>query len=833
MVEIIMGKFIDNNKKLIIIFWLLLFILSGRKSMAAFQEDQLFVQAYEYYLSYHPDKALEHFDLFLHNFPESSAADAALFWKAKSLIQLNRIDEAISIFSNITDTFPESPFFIFVQKELAFLSDRSIRPENMFASEKKTVAGEAEDPKRDEKLKELEREKVSLAMQLEELTKQKLLTEKGLTKAIEDNNHLEILLEETKQINKDLSTQLSSVQHTTQVESEIRKRKKIESEIATLLTERESLQAKLKNIEDKEIRELTDKLQQKDAESKSTAVTLQQARAEKEALEKSIGERDRSIAESEHTIAILNEKLREAEKERNRDKNDTRETLSRLSAEKTALENGLKQEQAKVRELTLQIEARDTHLKQISTAEEKKKAAEADALREQAATELGKLGAERDALQKKVEELQGKDKDIAALTGKLEEQVREKQAAETQLKKLAAENEVATEQLRVNEGRLSSLEEELQKERGKRAELAGKGDRAEILAKELRDAEENKKELERQIVLDRKQLSIYVNEKSTLLLRLNESENLLTTANRSLQELKNDHEQLKKTYTLHVDRETAMVNEMKALKNIVTQYEMPVLQIGMNQFSMRNILEDRLNSVEFARKIGNNAVIWRTGNPYNDFILEYQLLKKAKEEDIKEDTALFNTLIKQYSVTDRDKDYLLRYILINGVIEKKLAEIVADKNYIRKYYELNKDRYIITVDKKQLKMLSLRYSPQDELEMSLVAIGFHQQVANGESLENVYKYNSNVLSFGTVNMTNLPDFIKNKVADLKDGEITNVISYDNQFMILQMQGMKTGYRSFEDVYNEIQEKSFKDKTLQVSLLQGWFSELRNEAEFIR
>jgi TolA-binding protein len=92
---------------------------------AGVQEADLFEKAYEYYLSYHPEKALEYFDIFLEDFPGSSAKDAALFWKAKSLMYLKRTDEALGILSDIKQTFPESPFIPFVEKELSLYKSGS------------------------------------------------------------------------------------------------------------------------------------------------------------------------------------------------------------------------------------------------------------------------------------------------------------------------------------------------------------------------------------------------------------------------------------------------------------------------------------------------------------------------------------------------------------------------------------------------------------------------------------------------------------------------------------------------------------------------------------
>jgi len=73
-------------------------------------------------------------------------------------------------------------------------------------------------------------------------------------------------------------------------------------------------------------------------------------------------------------------------------------------------------------------------------------------------------------------------------------------------------------------------------------------------------------------------------------------------------------------------------------------------------------------------------------------------------------------------------------------------------------------------------MLSLKYSSQEELEKSLVTIDFQHQIFSGVSLETVYKHNSDVLSYDVINVSDMPDFVIEKVSGLKDGEISNIIS---------------------------------------------------------
>ena len=126
--EFIMGKSVSHYKKIIYVLCICLLLLFSTLSSAALREDELFEKAYENYLSYHPEKALEYFNIFLEDFPDSSAKDAALFWKAKSLMQLKRTDEALKIFNELKRTLPGSPFVPFMEKELAVYKNNSSQP---------------------------------------------------------------------------------------------------------------------------------------------------------------------------------------------------------------------------------------------------------------------------------------------------------------------------------------------------------------------------------------------------------------------------------------------------------------------------------------------------------------------------------------------------------------------------------------------------------------------------------------------------------------------------------------------------------------------------------
>ena len=115
-----MGKVNRYNKTKFITAAVLCFLMLVSVVYAADpqSEFELFDQGYKDYLSYHPEKAAEEFRMFLKEFPRSSASDAVMFWLGKSLTQLMSFDEAMRIFADIKQKFPDSPFVKYADKEL-------------------------------------------------------------------------------------------------------------------------------------------------------------------------------------------------------------------------------------------------------------------------------------------------------------------------------------------------------------------------------------------------------------------------------------------------------------------------------------------------------------------------------------------------------------------------------------------------------------------------------------------------------------------------------------------------------------------------------------------
>ena len=118
-----MGKVFRNNTSRLTVLLVALILLFGGAAEGSNREVQLFDRAYYFYLSYQPEKAIQQFRAFIDEFPESSAKDAALFWLAKSLLQVHALDEGVKMFAELRGRFPESPFIRYVRQEIGAIED--------------------------------------------------------------------------------------------------------------------------------------------------------------------------------------------------------------------------------------------------------------------------------------------------------------------------------------------------------------------------------------------------------------------------------------------------------------------------------------------------------------------------------------------------------------------------------------------------------------------------------------------------------------------------------------------------------------------------------------
>jgi hypothetical protein len=172
--------------------------LAASGAYASHGEFELFDRAYEYYLAYQPERAVETFRTFLREFPESSAKDVAIFWLGKSLIQTRSVEEAKQVFSELKHQFPESPIIPYVDREMENLGNPANYPKfDMKKNEKVTEAVKPEDV-RERELKEAE-------MKIH-------LLEEQLTRSVEEKDRLGMLIEEEKKKTGDIRATMTELE---------------------------------------------------------------------------------------------------------------------------------------------------------------------------------------------------------------------------------------------------------------------------------------------------------------------------------------------------------------------------------------------------------------------------------------------------------------------------------------------------------------------------------------------------------------------------------------------------------------------------------------------
>jgi hypothetical protein len=174
-----MGKCLSKKVGTAVTSIILVIFLSIINTYASQQELDLFNRGYEFYLSYQPEKAVETFRIFLNDFPNSSVKDAALFWLGRSLIILSSFEEAKRVFDELKQQIPDSPFMVYVDKELEMI--------NASGTEHKTMTGIT---KADSEIHVLKNDTVE--------------AERTLLEATEERDKLRLQLEEEKKKNEEL-----------------------------------------------------------------------------------------------------------------------------------------------------------------------------------------------------------------------------------------------------------------------------------------------------------------------------------------------------------------------------------------------------------------------------------------------------------------------------------------------------------------------------------------------------------------------------------------------------------------------------------------------------
>ncbi|MDP2157382.1 MAG: tetratricopeptide repeat protein, partial [Nitrospirota bacterium] len=347
-------------------------------SSASERETELFNKGYEYLFSYKPDKAAETFRLFLKEFPESSARDAAMFWLGKTLISMKLYSEAELTFQAIQNEFPDSPFIVFIDIEMEEIA--RVRS----AGSARDIGRKAEDQK-----------DASSKQSIEE--KRPAETEKKLIQIAAEKEKIETLLAEERKANHERQLRIADLESR---EALLRKQY---SELETKIARQPEIEISLK-----EIRDERDRL--------SLQLALVQAdknRKEKEPVpgDQVTGQGKISNSEPGESIRLRLSQLEVLAEEQGKELSrarDEQERLKKLIAEEKKFAADLNTDLVRAKEREQEFKTLVAKADERQKSAEKKSEGEAPSARE-----LGKLTVELDQFRRQVNDLQTEKKQLS------------------------------------------------------------------------------------------------------------------------------------------------------------------------------------------------------------------------------------------------------------------------------------------------------------------------------------------------------------------------------------------------------------------------------------
>ena len=273
-----------------------------------------------------------------------------------------------------------------------------------------------------------------------------------------------------------------------------------------------------------------------------------------------------------------------------------------------------------------------------------------------------------------------------------------------------------------------------------------------------------------------------------------------------------------------------METEIARLKERIVRYETPVVRIGEKAYNMMEIADHNRLASAVLSKIGASPY-WRKGDAYEDFITERLLLGKASYGNLSKAKDEAGKLAGKYSLDEAAKEYLTEYLAIEELLRKKKEGDVVDEEAIRQYYEANKSDYLEKKEGRIIRYLVMKYRRGEKLGSVALVSELQHEAMSGKSFEEIARPRTGEVSLRRAKLDDLPEWIREKIRVLKNGEISSIFTED-QFIMLQMQVEEPVYRKYEDVREEIGKKLSSKAEGSVDL-DKWLAALRKEAVEIR
>ena len=292
-----------------------------------------------------------------------------------------------------------------------------------------------------------------------------------------------------------------------------------------------------------------------------------------------------------------------------------------------------------------------------------------------------------------------------------------------------------------------------------------------------------------------------------------------------------------------VDRIVAEVND-----DIITLYELNRKAepfVKRVKAMARPLEEERRMIYELREKVLNQMIDEKLTDQeierYNIKVSEEAIdntIEEMKKRSYMTDQQLRDRLEKEGLTMDeyrtQMKNQILRVRLVNREVKSKI--VITDED-IRTYYEKNRDRYA-GEGRVHLRQIIMTPSPatseeeQRAIREKMNAI--RQQVIDGASFEEMAReYSASPLAkdggdLGTFKMSDLAPYILNALADLKTGDVTEVVENDRGFQLFYIEALEEGQgKPLEEVSAEIENILYDEIVNQK--FTTWLDELRERS----
>lgn len=190
------------------------------------------------------------------------------------------------------------------------------------------------------------------------------------------------------------------------------------------------------------------------------------------------------------------------------------------------------------------------------------------------------------------------------------------------------------------------------------------------------------------------------------------------------------------------------------------------------------------NSSYVLTRLGVEDIPWRSWKSPEDMENEKILYDEAMRLNIVVDMTKHKELVEKYGFNTGQADYLLRYLTICELLDKRLRDLPGEK---------------------VVESLAAVYEEGDKYRKIVVSADLQAQAKNGTSFEEIHNLYPELLKFSAVGFEALDEGIREKIRSLHDGEIA-VIWSEEGYTILKPVFRKLSFKPCEEAETGTKER---------------------------